>query len=74
MKTLNGFIFYKSYLEVANSLEGEDFKEFINMIAEYAISSKEPTSNNQLLLTLFAAIKPSIDGSIERYRSKNNLK
>ncbi len=65
-KTKESFIMYDSFLQAADCLPAEDFKEFILKIRDYALYGIDEPSDNQIINALIIMAKPNLDKAEER--------
>ena len=65
-KTKESFIMYDSFLQAANYLPAEEFKEFILMIRDYALYGLDEPSKNPYINMVMAVVKPNLDKAEER--------
>lgn len=64
----DSFIFYRSFLEALEDLQGEEFKACVLSLANYALDEKEPEAVG-VAKTFFKMAKPQIDANNERYEN-----
>ena len=65
-KTKESFIMYDSFLQAAECLPAEAFKEFILKIRDYALCGIDEPSDNQMINALLIMAKPNLDKAEER--------
>lgn len=71
-KEKQGFVMYNSFLEAAEEfseeeLNGNDFREYILMLRDYAMYGLEKKSENNAVNALFKIAKPNLNASVKRY-------
>ena len=72
-KQKESFVMYGSYLEAAEILDGEAFKEFILKLRDYALKGIDSTSDNPFINSLLIMAKPTLQAANNRYNpSKAN--
>ncbi len=62
------FVMYASFLKAAECLTGDDFKEFILKLRDYALYGEESESDNLIVNTMLIMAKPNIKAAAERYQ------
>ena len=62
------FVMYASFLEAAECLNGDDFKECVLKLRDYALYGKDLDSENQLIHTILIMAKPNLKAAAERYK------
>ena len=62
------FVMYASFLEAAECLNGDDFKECVLKLRDYALYGKDLDSENQLIHTILIMAKPNLKAAAERYQ------
>ena len=67
----DSFIFYRSFLEAADSLDNGDKAALLDAIIRYALNDEKPQLKG-VVSGMFGLIKPQIDANTRRY--KNGLK
>jgi hypothetical protein len=65
-KTKESFIMYDSFLQAADYLPAEAFKEFILKIRDYALYGLDEPSDNPYINMVMAMAKPNLDKAEER--------
>ena len=72
-KQRNGFIFYRSFLDAADGLEGVIRAKFIEDIINYALDGKEPDfKGDKVSKALFSAVRPNIEKGRRNFENGNN--
>ena len=61
------FVMYGSFLKAAECLNGEDFKECILLLRDYALYGEESESENPIVNTILIMAKPNIKAATDRY-------
>lgn len=64
----DSFIIYRSFIEIIRDLDGNQAKEFIIAISDYALDGVEPTLEG-ILNTLWKPVKPQLDANRKRYEN-----
>ena len=73
MEKKDSFVMYGSFLESAEQLDGETFKEFILKIRDYALKGIDEPSDNPSIKMLMPVVKPLLDRAKKRYEdAKSN--
>ena len=70
MKTTEGkdsFVMYGSFLEAAETLNGDDFKECILKLRDYALYGTDSKSENSMVNAILIMAKPNLKAAAERY-------
>lgn len=62
------FVMYASFLKAAECLNGEDFKECILKLRDYALYGEDSESENQLVNTILIMAKPNLRAAADRYQ------
>ncbi len=60
---------YNSFIEAADWLSGDDFKEFIKMLRDYALYGELRESDNPSINALMTMAKPNLDSARNRYEA-----
>ncbi len=66
-KNKDSFLLYRSFIEAANSLDGERFKVFINALMNFALDGVVPDNLEPGEMALFTIAKPSMTAAKNRY-------
>ena len=61
------FVMYDSFIEAMRNLDGDDCKECVLAMADYAINGIEPTSENPMVKIILTMALPNIDAAQRRY-------
>ena len=61
------FIMYDSFIKAMKNLNGDDFKECVLAMADYAINGIEPTSENPMIKIILTMALPNIDAAQKRH-------
>lgn len=61
------FVMYDSFITAMRNLNGDDFKECVLAMADYAINGIEPTSENPMVKIILTMALPNIDAAQRRY-------
>ena len=60
---------YNSFIEAADWLSGDDFKDFIKMLRDYALYGELRESDNPSINALMTMAKPNLDSARNRYEA-----
>ncbi len=64
----DSFVMYGSFLEAAECLNGDDFKDCILKLRDYALYGRDLDSDNQLIHTILIMAKPNLKAAAKRYQ------
>lgn len=64
----DSFVMYGSFLEAAECLKGDDFKDCILKLRDYALYGRDLDSDNPLVHTILIMAKPNLKAAAERYQ------
>lgn len=56
----DSFTFFRSFMEVADGLDGAEWAAFVRAIFNYALDGVEPKFNDKISKALFAGIRPNL--------------
>ena len=62
------FVMYGSFLKAAEPLNGDDFKECVLKLRDYALYGEDLSSDNQLVNTILIMAKPNLKAAADRYQ------
>lgn len=62
------FVMYGSFLEAAEVLNGDDFKECVLKLRDYALYGEDEKSDNPLVNAILIMAKPNIRAAADRYQ------
>lgn len=65
-KRKESFVMYESFIDAASYLDGNDFKECILRIKDYALYGDDKPSDNQIINVILAMAKPNLDAAEKR--------
>lgn len=65
-KRKESFIMYESFIDAAACLGGDDFKECIIRLKDYALYGIDEPSNNQIINVILTMAKPNLDAAENR--------
>lgn len=72
MYYVNGFVFYDTYLEILNELNGEDFKAMVNAMMEFMQNGVEPNFEDTNMRIIFKSLKPNLESNKNKYLDRIN--
>lgn len=61
------FVMYDSFIKAMRNLNGDDFKECVLAMSDYAIDGIEPTSENPMVKIILTMALPNIDAAQRRH-------
>lgn len=61
------FVMYDSFIQAMRNLNGDDFKECVLAMADYAIDGIEPTSKNPMINIILTMAMPNIEAAQRRH-------
>ena len=64
----DSFVMYGSVLQAAENLNGDEFKECILKIRDYALYGEDKDSDNLLVHTILVMAKPNLKAAADRYQ------
>ncbi len=62
------FVMYNSFLKAAENLSGDEFKECVLKMRNYALYGVDPVSENQLVNIILIMAKPNLKAAADRYQ------
>lgn len=63
------FVMYGSFLKAAEILSGDDFKECVLKLRDYALYGEEEDSDNPIVNAILIMAKPNIKAAADRYQN-----
>ncbi len=67
-KSKQSFVMYASFLEAAEGLDGEAFKECVLKLRDYALYGEEVSSKDPVVNIILMMAKPNIKAATSRYK------
>lgn len=68
----DSFTFFRSYLEVADGLEGAEWAAFIRAVINYGLDGVEPNFKDKISRALFAGIRPNLAKGWTKFNNGKN--
>ena len=67
MEERDSFVMYGSFLEAGKVLNGDEFKEYIFKLGDYAMKGIDVSSDNPFINALLMMAKPNLKAAGKRY-------
>jgi hypothetical protein len=65
----DSFVFYRSFAEAIEALDGENAKELMMAIFKYALEDTEPEIEDPVIKAMFSLMKPQLEINKKRYEN-----